>query len=231
MRASDSATAKMATSRTMRAVSRSSMVLPVSSVASEAPMRPNSLRGPVAVTSARPWPRTSSVPENTLSPARLSTGSDSPVSSDSSAVRSVALISRASAGTRSPSARISRSPRTTSRPAMRLRSPSRSTIARGLERSRSASSARSALRSCVTVMAITPHDRGAQHHCLVHVAKHEVDAGGGDEQQEHRLAQHAERDGGQAVPPRHRQRVRTLGGEARGRLGGTQTLHRALACR
>ena len=71
----------------------------------------------------------------------LRTGTDSPVSKDSSAVRLVQDRRTASAGTRSPSARIAMSPRTTSRPAMRFFSPSRITEALGLDKSRKASKA------------------------------------------------------------------------------------------
>ena len=92
----------------------------VSSVLKDCPILPISLRGPVAVTSAMPAPRTISAPENTCgrsSPpgragvilgetarASLRTGTDSPVSSDSSACKSCACNNSASAGTRSPSA-------------------------------------------------------------------------------------------------------------------------------
>ena len=74
----------------------------------------------------------------TLDDGVLRTGTDSPVSSDSSTDRLMPRRRTASAGTRSPSARTIRSPRTTSRPAIRRWAPPRTTSARGLERSRSA---------------------------------------------------------------------------------------------
>ena len=130
-------------------------------------MRPISLRAPVAVTSARPWPATIIVPAYThdaaagpsIAPAaaRFATGSDSPLSNDSSISRSLASSSRASAGTRSPSTSSRMSPHTTATPAMRSRWPSRQTRARGLVMSCSASSTRSVRRSCTSVMAtMTP---------------------------------------------------------------------------
>jgi len=121
-------------------------------------MRPSSLAAPVAVTTARPLPRTITVPEKTWDaspPQCFATANDSPVSSDSSTSSPFASTRRASAGTRSPSCSASRSPRTTSRPGMRCSTPSRITSARGLERSRSLSSVRSVRRSWITVIAIT----------------------------------------------------------------------------
>ncbi len=142
----------------------------VSSDRSDCPILPISVRIPVDVTSAMPLPRTTSVPENTKgrsSPpvcggpasagegsACLRTGTDSPVSSDSSSSRSSHCTTVASAATRSPSESTIRSPRTTSRPAMRMRPPSRITSARGLVRSRSDSSTRSVRASCTMVTAM-----------------------------------------------------------------------------
>ncbi len=156
-------------------------------LSSAMPMRPISLRAPVAVTRALAWPLTSRVPEykresaapgetgsNSLShfaPAsfgiglgcwlatRLSTGTGSPVKSDSSTCASPPLISNASAAMRSPSARIRMSPHTTSLPAMRVGCPSRSTNARGLVRSRRHSMARSVLPSWYSVRASTTSTR------------------------------------------------------------------------
>ena len=131
---------------------------------------------PIAVTSPMPEPRTIKEPGKHArqviaagamrlegapgAAAILRTGTDSPVSRDSSVWRSWLSTSTASAGTRSPSASTIKSPRTTSRPAMRLRSPSRMTRARGLVRSRSASRTRSVRLSCTTVMAT---DRSREH--------------------------------------------------------------------
>ncbi len=120
-------------------------------------MRPSCVRAPVAVTTAMPAPLTSRLPEYRLGrsspPAapcagsadpsgRLRTGTDSPVSSDSSALTSSPATSSASAAMRSPSFTTSRSPTTTSRPAMRWRVPSRTTRACGALRSRSFASMR-----------------------------------------------------------------------------------------
>ncbi len=159
--------------RTSRLVSSSIAVSSVSSDRSAFPILPSSVPLPVARTRATPWPWTTSDPEKTngrSSPpglagpasggdreagsapgggvriARLRTGTDSPVSSDSSTVRLVVSTRTASAGTRSPSTSMTRSPQTTSRPGIRFRLPPRMTSARGLERSRSASRARSAFR-------------------------------------------------------------------------------------
>ena len=153
---------------TRRRVCSCSRGVSVSSVRRDCPILPISVRIPVDVTSAMPLPRTTSVPENTKgrsSPpvcggpasvsgmlASLRTGTDSPVSSDSSSSRSSHCTTVASAATRSPSESTIRSPRTTSRPAMRTRSPSRITSARGLVRSRSDSSTRSVRASCTMVM-------------------------------------------------------------------------------
>ena len=114
-------------------------------------MRPSALCGPVATTRPLAVPCVIRVPEYTrlsgLPPASeapcLMTGTDSPVSMDSSAVKFDALSSSISAGTRSPSASSTRSPSTRSLPAMRCCFPSRITRARGQERSLSAFSERS----------------------------------------------------------------------------------------
>jgi hypothetical protein len=89
----------------------------------------------------------------------LRTGTDSPVSRDSSACRSLHERSTASAGTRSPSATSTMSPRATSLPGTYICRPSRITRARGLDRSRKASRARSVLRSWKTVMPMTTNTK------------------------------------------------------------------------
>ena len=164
--------AKIARRLTTTATSRSSAVRSTSTSASTLPIRPIAVRPPVAITSKLPWPPTTSVPEKTAgrssppgctstlgaapaSRARLRTGTDSPVRSDSSIWRFIASARTPSAGTRSPSATATRSPRTTSRPAIRLRTPPRRTSARGLDRSRSASTACSVRRSWTSVMPTT----------------------------------------------------------------------------
>jgi len=170
----------MAARRTSRRVCSVRGVSGVSMLPSACPMRPMALAAPVAVTCAMPWPLTTTEPAQTKgcpSPpgwaravpdaasdaapglagstapscfAALRTGTDSPVSSDSSVSRAWAESSTPSAATRSPSPISSRSPRTTSRPGMRRRSPPRSTKARGLARSRRASSTRSVRCCCTT---------------------------------------------------------------------------------
>ena len=114
-------------------------------------MRPSALFGPVATTRPLAVPCVIRVPEYTrlagLAPVSaepcLTTGTDSPVSMDSSAVKFDVLSSSISAGTRSPSASSTKSPGTRSLPAMRSCFPSRITRARGQERSLSACSERS----------------------------------------------------------------------------------------
>ena len=166
-----SAAPAIATRRTTRAVSRCTRVGSGTRCSSALPMRPSSVRMPVASTRARPLPCTTIVPENSHgrssppgAPMRapdssatgaLRTVTDSPVRRDSSTVTFMPDNSMASAGTRSPSASSIRSPGTTSRPATRTRRPSRITSARGLDRSRNASSARSVRRCCTRVMPIT----------------------------------------------------------------------------
>jgi hypothetical protein len=119
-----------------------------------APIRPISERGPVRVTSAIAWPAVTSVPAKTGSPRAGSriTGTDSPVSSDSSIDTGAPSASRASAGTRSPSAIWIASPGTRPRASSCAQAPSRRTRATGLARSRSASSARSVRRSWTSSM-------------------------------------------------------------------------------
>ena len=199
----------------------------LSSAASDTPMRPSSVRAPVANTSALPCPlrppacrRTPRRPRAFVHRQRLA-GEQRLVERRARSPAS----RRASAGTRSPSARISRSPRTTSAPAMRAalavahhqRARARQ-VAQRLER---------ALGLALLHHGDRDHhdDRGGQHQRLVHVADHEVERRRGDEQQEHRLAHHAERERSQAAPPGRRQRVAPFGGEARRRFGRAETSH------
>ena len=100
--------------------------------------RPIALAVPVAVTTAWPWPRTMTVPDDTTpavrpgpDPGILSTGTDSPVKADSSTSRAAASVTWASAGTMSPSASTSRSPRTTLAAGICCWAPSRITRASG----------------------------------------------------------------------------------------------------
>jgi hypothetical protein len=63
-----------------------------------------------------------------------------------------------------------------------------------------------------------------QHGGLAHVAQHEVNGARRHQQQEHRLAQHLERDDQRGAMTRTGQLVVALGGEARRRLGRRQAL-------
>ena len=163
-----------ATRRTTRRVSRCVRVCSSSRPARACPIRPISVRAPVASTRARPFPCTTSVPEKTKGesspPGRdisamvpgadvFATETDSPVSKDSSTARFVPDKTTASAGTRSPSLRMIASSRTTSRPAIRFCCPPRTTKARGLDRSRNASRARSVLRCWYKVRPITTNTK------------------------------------------------------------------------
>ena len=132
-----------------------------------APILPKAVELPVAVTVNMPLPLVTSVPENTngvssppggaicvsTTPAhRFETARDSPVRTDSSTWRLEAIYRMPSAGIRSPSPNTTTSPQTTSWLASTMRFPSRITVVRGLERSLSASSARSVFCSCTIVM-------------------------------------------------------------------------------
>ncbi|TVQ60811.1 MAG: hypothetical protein EA379_07485 [Phycisphaerales bacterium] len=121
-------------------------------------MRPICAADPVATTTARMRPVTTVEPMNTRlrasvtrlalsTPACLGTGTDSPVSSASSACACVASSTRASAGTLSPDSSSTTSPGTRSALGISRRSPSRRTTALGATRSCSACIARSARRS------------------------------------------------------------------------------------
>ena len=107
--------------RTRRSISRWRGVRSGSIVRRAVPIRPSSVPSPVSLTIAMPWPLTTSVPENTHGvaspPGRpiaserawgsdsvLRTGTDSPVSVDSSTEKFTHCTSTPSAGTRSPSA-------------------------------------------------------------------------------------------------------------------------------
>ena len=122
---------------------------------------PSSVAMPVAVTSATPRPRTTSVPWNRQflrsrtgveSSSRrsdfLNTASASPVRAASRSPRSASSSRRASAGTRSPASRRIRSPGTRCSLLIRCQVPSRRTCTRGWAMSRRASRACWALLSC-----------------------------------------------------------------------------------
>jgi hypothetical protein len=146
-----SATATTASTRPTPASRRCSGVSP-GWAPSSAATRPIELAAPVALTTARPRPRTTTVPADTP-PARsgpdaiFSTGTDSPVSAASSTSSAAASTTSASADTMSPSASISTSPMTTSAAGICRCPPSRMTRASGAVRSDSAAIAWPALTS------------------------------------------------------------------------------------
>ena len=132
---------------------------------------------PVRVTTAVASPPVQVVPLNTRSLASSSgpvtgdgsaerpMGSDSPVRADRSSTRSPSMI-RASAQTRSPSAITSTSPGTSADAPISMRTPSRTARAVGGRNEASASTARSAWRSCTkanpafsTITASTAKDK------------------------------------------------------------------------
>ena len=107
-------------------------------------IRPSSVCMPVAVTTARPRPRTTSVPWNrqfwrsstgvagsSTSTASLFTASASPVRAASRRPSSATSSRRASAGTRSPASTRIRSPGTSCSLGIRSQRPSRRTVTRG----------------------------------------------------------------------------------------------------
>jgi hypothetical protein len=150
----DSTAAATASTRPTPASRRCSGVRPCRSPISAA-IRPIALAAPVAVTTARPRPRTIVVPADTASrPAALSAGTDSPVSADSSTSSAAASTTSASAGTMSPSASTSTSPATNSVAGTVACSPSRSTRASGAVSSDSAAMALPAFTSWVTPAAV-----------------------------------------------------------------------------
>ncbi len=122
---------------------------------------------PTLSTTAVPPPPITIEPDSTASSAALSTGSDSPVSIDSSSCRRSELRTCASAATWSPARSTSRSPSTTSASATSCSVPSRSTRACGACMSASLSSERLARNSCtepmiVLAMALNPKSASCQ---------------------------------------------------------------------
>ncbi len=127
-------------------------------------MRPISVSMPVPVTTARPTPRATAVPLNTMlcrSPREpssasgvtvLVTASDSPVSEASCTCSEEALIRRASAATASPSPSTRTSPGTRSAAGIVASLPSRSTVALAAVMSARAATASAALFSCTKPM-------------------------------------------------------------------------------
>ena len=140
----------------MRAISRWRGLGSDSVSSSSVAMRPISVRMPVSVTTARPTPRATAVPLNTMllrsasgagpvsGPGDFPAASDSPVSEASCTRSAVALRSRASAPTASPSASTRTSPGTSSVDATVLSCPPRRTVDRVAVRSANAATARSA---------------------------------------------------------------------------------------
>ena len=110
------------------------------------PICPNSVASARAFTSAQPRPLATSEPARIQSPPCLATGSDSPVSSDSSSHRPTVSVRLASAATRSPSSSRSKSPKRSCSAAIARSTPARRTWARGADRR--ASSARARLLRC-----------------------------------------------------------------------------------
>ena len=121
---------------------------------------PNSVARPVAVTSTVAVPLRTEVPRKTMlsrrasgvaaaqTPARFSTGIDSPVSAASLTRKSRACSSTASAGTRLPAARCTMSPTTTLATGTRCSLPPRCTRALSATRWRSCATANEARHSC-----------------------------------------------------------------------------------
>ncbi len=122
--------------------------------ASAAAIRPRALSGPVAVTTNTPRPRVTVVPADIAAagpvPAVLSTGTDSPVSADSSTCNAAPSTSHPSAGTMSPASTTTTSPGTICAAGTCCWAPPRTTRAVGAVSSLSAASARSARISCTT---------------------------------------------------------------------------------
>ncbi len=123
-------------------------------------MRPSSVSGPVVTTTPVPCPAVTSVPEKTMfarsastdsgasTACALPTGTDSPVSEDSSICSSETSTSRTSALTLSPGSTTTRSPGTSSLAGTSRLVPSRTTCASTVIIAASASRARSARASC-----------------------------------------------------------------------------------
>ncbi len=107
---------------------------------------------PTRVTFAAPLPPSTIDPDSTGSPGSLSTGSDSPVSIDSSTCSRSDAATTPSAAIWSPARSTSRSSRTTSASATSVSAPSRRTLACGACRSASRSSERFAMNSCTEPM-------------------------------------------------------------------------------
>ena len=132
---------------------------------------------PTRSTTAVPAPPMTIDPDSTESPVALSTGSDSPVSIDSSSWRRSDASTRASAATWSPARSTSRSPSTTSPRAVSRSSPSRSTRACGACMRASRSRARFARNSCtepmiVFAMALKPKSASCQRPMSSSTTKH-----------------------------------------------------------
>ncbi len=107
---------------------------------------------PIAVAWNRPRPATAMLPDNTSAPSSLVTGSDSPVSIDSSSSSPSTDCTIPSATTWSPARRSQRSPSTTSVTSISRTSPSRTTRARGALSTASRSRVRLARYSWTTPM-------------------------------------------------------------------------------
>ena len=134
-------------SRTTKSMRRCSGVASVVSARACSVSRPAELSAPTADARWRAVPATQWLPERSRSPGVLTTGSDSPVSSDSSA--SARPVSTGpSTTTCSPARTTSTSPATTSAAGTRCSAPSRTTVTSAASSSCSRSSFRLARISC-----------------------------------------------------------------------------------
>ena len=108
---------------------------------------------------------------------------------------------------------------------MRLRSPSRITSARGLVRSRSASSTRSVRVSCTTVIDDRERREDEQDQRFLQIAEREIDDAAAEQQRQHRLAQDFEDDAQRRAPVGARQLVVALARKPGLRLAFAQARH------
>lgn len=122
--------------------------------ATRAVIRPSALAAPVRTTVPVARPVVTTVPALASSPTARVTGTDSPVSADSSTLSRAASASSRSAGTTSPASTRTRSPRTRSAAGRTTSRPSRTTRAVGAASWSNAAIARSARTSCTTPMAV-----------------------------------------------------------------------------
>ena len=171
--------------------------------------------GPRCPSHAR-WPAT--VPRRQPSPASRCTGTDSPVSADSSKPARVRLVRRRSAGTMSPASSRTRSPRTRSAAGTIRSAPSRTTRAVGAASSSSAAIAASARTSWTTPMSGVDHDHQGDDRGVRQIPERRGDHGSDDEQGDQRVGQLAADAGQQTSRRRSCHDVGTVHGEPLGGL-------------